>query len=59
MSWGSAAEFLAMGGRGLFVWGAYAVAAVLLAAELALLRRRRRTLLGRLGRSVRQKLANP
>jgi heme exporter protein D len=59
MSWGSAAEFFAMGGRGLFVWGAYAVAAVLLAAELGLLRRRRRTLLGRLGRSVRQKLANP
>ena len=59
MTWGSAAEFFAMGGRGFFVWGSYAVAAVLIVAELALLKSRRRTLLARLGRSVRHKLENP
>jgi len=55
MTWGSAAEFLAMGGRAFFVWGSYAVAAALIAAELLLLRGRRRTLLARLGRSLRHK----
>jgi heme exporter protein CcmD len=34
------------------VWGSYAVAALAIAAELALLVRRRRTLLRRLGRSL-------
>ena len=51
MTWSSAAEFFAMGGYALYVLGSYAVAAVLLAAELWLLARRRRTLLRRLGRS--------
>jgi heme exporter protein D len=51
MTWSSAAEFFAMGGYALYVWGSYAAAAVLLAAELWLLARRRRTLLRRLGRS--------
>jgi heme exporter protein D len=59
MSWGSAAEFFAMGGRGLFVWGSYAVSAVLVLAELAVLRRRRRTLLARLGRRVRHRREDP
>jgi heme exporter protein D len=53
MNWGSAAEFFAMGGRGFYVWGSYAVWALLIVAELVLLRGRRRTLLSRLGRSVR------
>jgi heme exporter protein D len=59
MNWGSAAEFFAMGGRGFYVWGAYAVAAALIAAELLLLRGRRRTLLARLGRSLRDKRNDP
>jgi heme exporter protein D len=59
MTWGSAAEFFAMGGRGLYVWGSYAVCAVIVAAELALLRGRRRTLLARLSRSLRRKRDNP
>jgi heme exporter protein D len=59
MNWGSAAEFFAMGGRGLFVWGSYAVSAVLVLAELAVLRRRRRTLLARLGRRVRHRREDP
>jgi heme exporter protein D len=45
MSWGSAAEFLAMGGYGPYVWGAYGLTAALLALETwATLRRRRRAL---------------
>ena len=52
MIWSSAAEFFAMGGYAGSVWGSYGVAAVLLAAELWLLARRRRTLLRRLGRSL-------
>jgi heme exporter protein D len=33
MNWGSASEFLAMGGYGLYVWGSYAVTLVLMLAE--------------------------
>lgn len=33
MNWGSAAEFLAMGGYGLYVWGSYAAAFVCMLAE--------------------------
>jgi heme exporter protein D len=51
MIWSSATEFFAMGGYAVYVWGSYGVAACLLAAELWLLARRRRTLLRRLGRS--------
>jgi heme exporter protein D len=35
-------EFLAMGGYGFYVWGAYGVAALAIAAELMALRARRR-----------------
>jgi heme exporter protein D len=35
-------EFLAMGGYGFYVWGAYGVTAVVIAAELISLRARRR-----------------
>jgi heme exporter protein D len=52
MSWGSAGDFFAMGGYAFYVWGSYAVAAVLIAAELWLLAWRRRTLLRRLSRSL-------
>ena len=51
MQWNSAAEFFAMGGYGMYVWGAYAVTAVLIAAELLVLVRRGRTLRGSSGRS--------
>jgi heme exporter protein D len=44
MNWGSAQEFFAMGGYGLYVWGSYAVAAACIVLELAFLRQRRRTL---------------
>jgi heme exporter protein D len=43
MNWGSAGEFFAMGGYGLFVWGSYAVtAACMLAEPLLALRRHAR-----------------
>jgi heme exporter protein D len=42
MSWGSTAEFLAMGGYGFFVWGSFAVAAACIAGELLLVRARMR-----------------
>ena len=40
MNWGSASEFFAMGGYGLYVWGSYAVAAALMLAEPLLARHR-------------------
>ena len=36
MSWASAADFFAMGGYGVYVWGAYAVTAALMLVEPAL-----------------------
>ncbi len=53
MNWGSAAEFFAMGGYATFVWGSYAVSAVVIAVELVVLVRRRRTCLRRISRSMR------
>jgi heme exporter protein D len=50
--WGSLSEFLAMGGKAAYVWGAYGVCAAVVAAELWALRRRRRTLLRRLSRRL-------
>ena len=43
MNWHSSGEFLAMGGYGVYVWGAYGVTAVLMLAEVvsAIQRRRR------------------
>ena len=42
MNWGSAAEFFAMGGYGLYVWGSYLIAFLLIAVELVLLVMRHR-----------------
>ena len=50
MQWGSVSEFFAMGGYGLYVWGSYLVTAALIAAEIAVLVRRGRTLRARAGR---------
>lgn len=58
MNWGSASEFFAMGGRGGFVWGSFAVTALVIAVELWVLRRARRTWLARMSRratSIRSK----
>jgi heme exporter protein D len=50
MHWNSASDFLAMGGYALYVWGSYAVAAVLLLVEAVLLRRQRHDTLKRIKR---------
>ena len=42
MNWTSWTEFCAMGGYGLYVWGAYGVAVVGMLAEPLLARRRHR-----------------
>jgi heme exporter protein D len=42
MKWNSLAEFLAMGGSGLYVWGSYGAALLLMAIEPLLARRRHR-----------------
>jgi heme exporter protein D len=49
MNWGGLEGFLKMGGYGLYVWGSYALTAVLLAGEVLWLRSRRRTILRHLG----------
>jgi heme exporter protein D len=49
MSWNTPAEFFAMGGYALYVWGAYAVSALALGLEVWLLRRRMREALRRGG----------
>jgi heme exporter protein D len=41
MQWNSAAEFFAMGGHGLYVWGSYGAAALLMLIEPWLAARRR------------------
>ena len=42
MQWNSFSEFISMGGYGFYVWGSYGVTFVLLAAELIMLRSRKR-----------------
>ena len=48
MSWGSAAEFFAMGGYAPYVWGSYAVTALCLIVEPLVVRARRRAAVTRL-----------
>ncbi|MBC8055488.1 MAG: heme exporter protein CcmD [Rhizobiales bacterium] len=45
MNWTSLAEFAAMGGYGLYVWGSFGVTALVIAGEMISLRVRRRALL--------------
>ncbi|MFT3665361.1 heme exporter protein CcmD [Piscinibacter sp.] len=40
MNWGSAGEFFAMGGYGLYVWGSYIACVVLMIVEPLLARHR-------------------
>ena len=44
MNWSSFAEFAAMGGYGLYVWGAFGVTAVVMLGEMVSLRARRKAL---------------
>ncbi|NWG30321.1 MAG: heme exporter protein CcmD [Rhodocyclaceae bacterium] len=45
MNWGSAAEFFAMGGYGLYVWGSFGACALLMILEPILVRRRHKNIL--------------
>lgn len=45
MRWNSAAEFFAMGGYGLYVWGSVGVTVAALVLELLVLSRRRKSAL--------------
>ena len=44
MNWSSFSEFAAMGGYGLYVWGAFGVTAVVMFGEMVSLRARRKAL---------------
>ncbi|MCX8085585.1 MAG: heme exporter protein CcmD [Rhodocyclaceae bacterium] len=50
MNWGSAAEFFAMGGYALYVWGSFGVCALLMIAEPILVAKRRSNILQSLRR---------
>ena len=52
MNWGSPAEFFAMGGYALYVWGSFGVCALALVLEPLLLGRRRRAILRSLRRTA-------
>ncbi|MDO8960362.1 MAG: heme exporter protein CcmD [Rhodocyclaceae bacterium] len=60
MNWGSPAEFFAMGGYALYVWGSFGVCAVLMILEPILVRKRQSSIL-RILRRERQAeiLENP
>ena len=45
MNWNSWADFVAMGGYGLYVWGSFGMVAVTLLVEMLQLRQRRQALL--------------
>ncbi|MDD5404171.1 MAG: heme exporter protein CcmD [Sulfuricella sp.] len=53
MSWNSWTEFFHMGGYAFYVWGSYAVTAVLIAGEILLLRTHRRKALELVRRTVK------
>ncbi len=53
MNWGSAAEFFAMGGHALYVWGSFGACAALMIVEPILARRRRSNALIELRREIR------
>ena len=53
MNWGSAGEFFAMGGYGLYVWGSFGVTAAALLIEGVLVRQR----FAAARRSLRRELA--
>lgn len=52
MNWNSSAEFFAMGGYALYVWGSFGVCALALALEPFLVRQRRNNILRSLRREA-------
>jgi heme exporter protein D len=51
--WNSFADFLAMGGYGFYVWGSFAVTALIMAIEPIVAARNQRTTVARLRRQLR------
>ena len=51
--WNSFAEFFAMGGYGLYVWGIFGVTALIMTVEPILVARNRKTTIARLKRQMR------
>ncbi|MDR2239622.1 MAG: heme exporter protein CcmD [Zoogloeaceae bacterium] len=58
MNWGSSAEFFAMGGHALYVWGSFGVCAALMAIEPLLARARRKKALIELKREIAARKEN-
>ena len=58
MIWESVAQFLSMGGYGLYVWGSMAVTVVLLGAEIFTVHSRRRAAVRRIVRINRYRQAH-
>jgi len=54
MNWGSAAEFFAMGGYGLYVWGSFGVTAICIAIEICAQLRRARQSESASGRAAKE-----
>ena len=52
MNWRDATDFFAMGGYGLYVWGAYGLAALVIVLEAVLARGRHRAALAALNRQA-------
>jgi len=52
MTWNSTADFFAMGGYALYVWGSFGIAAILITAELLIVRARRVAALLELRREI-------
>lgn len=57
--WNSFADFLAMGGYGVYVWGSFGVTALIMVAEPLLVVRNRKSTLARLRRQLRAESRNP
>ena len=56
--WNSFSDFLAMGGYGLYVWGSFAVTALVMIVEPIAARHRRNSLVARLKRQIRAEREN-
>ena len=53
MNWGSFANFIDMGGRGFYVWGAYLITLICIVLELGLLTQHKRALWQRLTQIIK------
>ena len=51
--WNSFADFIAMGGYGVYVWGSFGVTALIMIIEPIMVARNRRTTIARLNRQMR------